>query len=341
MFGFIDGVALTFMLRHSKPLMLVVSIPLVMRKTGELKDQYLPPLVERKAGRPKKQRIRDEDEERASSTRKCKLCKPGHNQRTCPERPNKQCKKRKRKSKSKSKDTGDVAENEGQAAQGQVPPQAPEGQVPTISGTKGSRGRRGGTVRSAEVSESQVSQQVNASQASEEPLNESQASARPPTRGSKGTRSFRGGQSKGRMNFPSQYIRTRGTRGGQSRGRMYSYFENPTSYTHQPTSRATNESSITGQSQKNRGKGREQVNKGENSRRGEEYPDHLMSCVRFGYNNMAREEVMVARAYVDEHGDEVSHDEVLTHVMKWRDARDATLVARGLPTAYPEEIEEK
>ncbi|KAF9596726.1 hypothetical protein IFM89_012925 [Coptis chinensis] len=56
---------------------------------------------------------------------------------------------------------------------------------------------------------------------------------------------------------------------------------------------------------------------------------------------MAREEVMVARAYVDEHGDEVLHDEVITHVMKSRNARDASLVARGLPTAYPEEIEEE
>ncbi|KAF9622390.1 hypothetical protein IFM89_031193 [Coptis chinensis] len=83
------------------------------------------------------------------------------------------------------------------------------------------------------------------------------------------------------------------------------------------------------------------LNKSENSRRGEEYPGHLMSCVRFGYNNMAREEVMVAKAYVDEHGDEVSHDEVITHMMKWRDTRDASLVARGLPTAYLEEIEEK
>ncbi|KAF9598593.1 hypothetical protein IFM89_028262 [Coptis chinensis] len=53
-------------------------------------DQYLPPPVERKARIPKKQRIRDEDEERASSTRKCKLCNNlGHNQITCPERPNK------------------------------------------------------------------------------------------------------------------------------------------------------------------------------------------------------------------------------------------------------------
>ncbi|KAF9600596.1 hypothetical protein IFM89_011125 [Coptis chinensis] len=203
-------------------------------------DQYLPPPVERKAGKPKKQRIGDEDGERASSTRKCKLCnKPGHNQRTYPERLDKYSKKR--KGKSKSKDTGDVAENEGQAAQGQVPPQAPkgqvpplainEGQVPTTCGTKGSRGRgRGGTVGSAKVSESQVSQQVNASQASKEPLNESQTSVRPPTRG----RGSRG---------------TRGSRSGQSRGRMYNYFENPTSYTYQPASRATNESSITGQSQ--------------------------------------------------------------------------------------------
>ncbi|KAF9620889.1 hypothetical protein IFM89_015286, partial [Coptis chinensis] len=175
-------------------------------------------LLKEKLGDQKnKDRIRDEDEERASSTRKCTLCnnKPGHNQRTCPERPGKQSKNRKRNS--KSKDTG---------------------QVPTTSGTrgrrgsrgrgKGSRGGRGGIVGSAKVNESQVSQQVNASQTSEEPLNESQASARPPTRG-KGSRG------------------TRGSRGGQSR-HMYNYFENPTSYTHQPASRATNESSVTGQS---------------------------------------------------------------------------------------------
>ncbi|KAF9594404.1 hypothetical protein IFM89_031006 [Coptis chinensis] len=107
-------------------------------------DQYLPPPVERKAVRPKKQRIRDEDEERASSIRKCKLCNnPGHNQRTCPERPDKQSKKRKRKS--KSRNTGGVAENEGQTVEGQVqPPQAPEGQVPPQAVSKGGRGSRGG-----------------------------------------------------------------------------------------------------------------------------------------------------------------------------------------------------
>ncbi|KAF9625085.1 hypothetical protein IFM89_017915 [Coptis chinensis] len=40
---------------------------------------------------------------------------------------------------------------------------------------------------------------------------------------------------------------SRSSRGGQSKGRMHNYFENPTSYTHQPASRATNESSVIGQ----------------------------------------------------------------------------------------------
>ncbi|KAF9597948.1 hypothetical protein IFM89_023319, partial [Coptis chinensis] len=48
-------------------------------------DEVLPPSIERKAGRPRKQRIRGDNEERATSKRKCRKCKePGHNSRTCP-----------------------------------------------------------------------------------------------------------------------------------------------------------------------------------------------------------------------------------------------------------------
>ncbi|KAF9593184.1 hypothetical protein IFM89_020480 [Coptis chinensis] len=48
-------------------------------------DEVLPPSIERKAGRPGKQRIRGDDEERATSKRKCRKYKePGHNSRICP-----------------------------------------------------------------------------------------------------------------------------------------------------------------------------------------------------------------------------------------------------------------
>ncbi|KAF9605985.1 hypothetical protein IFM89_021311 [Coptis chinensis] len=48
-------------------------------------DEVLPPTIERKVGRPRKQRIRGDDEERATSKRKCRKCKePGRNSRTCP-----------------------------------------------------------------------------------------------------------------------------------------------------------------------------------------------------------------------------------------------------------------
>ncbi|KAF9602462.1 hypothetical protein IFM89_028013 [Coptis chinensis] len=49
------------------------------------KDVVQPPPLERHPGRPKKQRIRGDDEEKATSKRKCKKClEPGHNKRTCP-----------------------------------------------------------------------------------------------------------------------------------------------------------------------------------------------------------------------------------------------------------------
>ncbi|KAF9619309.1 hypothetical protein IFM89_006496 [Coptis chinensis] len=227
--------------------------------------------------------------------------------------------------------TGDVAENEGQTLEGQVPPQViNEGQVLTTSGIrgrrgsrghgKGSRGGRGGTVGSTEVSENQVSQQVNASQAFEEPLNESQASAKPPTRGR--------GEDEVMLNPDGSVTASSCGYGGVLWNREGAILG---AYTGSSLNRSVTFKELLA------------VEKGlecallMNLKKVRVATDsyRAMQIIR------AREEVMVARAYVDEHGDEVSHDEVFTHVMKWRDARDVALVARGLPTAYPKEIEEE
>ncbi|KAF9608013.1 hypothetical protein IFM89_004894 [Coptis chinensis] len=81
---------------------------------------------------------------------------------------------------------------------------------------------------------------------------------------------------------------------------------------------------------KSKGKG-VRKGKGPSRRRGEEYPPHLMGVCRFGYNNYPNDEVMLARAYVDEHGDNVSRQEVHEHLSEYRDKKEAQRVAVGLP----------
>ncbi|KAF9615955.1 hypothetical protein IFM89_027303 [Coptis chinensis] len=81
---------------------------------------------------------------------------------------------------------------------------------------------------------------------------------------------------------------------------------------------------------KSKGKG-VRKGKGPSQRRGKDYTPHLMGVCRFGYNNYPNDEVMRARAYVDEHGDNVSRQEVHEHLSEYRDKKEAQRVDVGLP----------
>ncbi|KAF9599962.1 hypothetical protein IFM89_001997 [Coptis chinensis] len=103
-------------------------------------------VLERINGRPKKQRIRGDDEEKATSKRKCKKClEPGHNKRTCPlgkDQPSK--KSRKTDEANEPEDikleVGNAKNNEGERAEEVVA----EGGHDSPTRTRGGGRRRGG-----------------------------------------------------------------------------------------------------------------------------------------------------------------------------------------------------